>query len=506
MSFIKTPQLRHQAKEFELRKDERVWALWWEMGLGKTKVTLDVAAYQFTKGEIQCLIVMAPNAVYKNWITVEAPRHLGVPYAAIPYPKTISAEDTFRQQIFLDHTLWTDRLRVYCISYDSLGKTFHGLDYSLKVATMFKCMIVADESTALGNPSSKQTKAAKKLREMCERAWILSGTPVTESPYLAHSQIEFLDTSFWEGWGFKSLPSFKSHFGKFEWKSVGHRQEKRVPHRIGYRRLDHLNRILGTISSRLLKEDSDVELPPKTYAVRTFEMTKKQGEAYEQLRKEFYLELEAQGSVEAKLAITRIMRLQQILCGYVKVERHQVTGEVAGMPIVETETEVVDIVDPDDNPRLQLLLALIAEASHKVIVWCRFRRDVDLIMEALGDEAAVRYDGATSEKQREITLRRFKDPADSAKVLVANVQSISMGVTLIIAKTMIYYSNDFRAEPRVQSEDRNHRIGQDVPVLIIDLCAEGKTVDSKIIKSLRDKFDVAAQVTGDRYREWIEPP
>ena len=67
---------------------------------------------------------------------------------------------------------------------------------------------------------------------------------------------------------------------------------------------------------------------------------------------------------------------------------------------------------------------------------------------------------------------------------------------------MIYYSNSFSLEKRLQSEDRAHRIGQDRSVLIIDLAAE-RTVDLHVIRALREKYDIAASVTGDRLREWI---
>ena len=79
---------------------------------------------------------------------------------------------------------------------------------------------------------------------------------------------------------------------------------------------------------------------------------------------------------------------------------------------------------------------------------------------------------------------------------------MSHGVTLTVAKTVIYYTNSHSLEKRLQSEDRPHRIGQTVSVLVIDIAAE-RTVDVKMIEGLRSKFDVAASVTGDRMREWL---
>jgi SNF2 family DNA or RNA helicase len=169
----------------------------------------------------------------------------------------------------------------------------------------------------------------------------------------------------------------------------------------------------------------------------------------------------------------------------------------------KSERRTVDVVPPGENPRLKLLLELIDMATGKIIVFCRFKRDVQNICDALGD-TALRYDGSVKHGVRSGVLKRFRDPADSARVLVANVHAMSMGVTLTIAKTMIFYSNSFSLEKRLQAEDRFHRIGQTDSVNVIDIVADG-TVDLHLAKLLQEKFDVQAQVTGDRFREWIKP-
>ena len=75
-------------------------------------------------------------------------------------------------------------------------------------------------------------------------------------------------------------------------------------------------------------------------------------------------------------------------------------------------------------------------------------------------------------------------------------------MTLTAAHTMVYYSNSFDLEKRLQSEDRAHRIGQTKNVTYIDLIAVG-TVDEKIVKALRDKIDIATQVMGEDFKQWL---
>ena len=509
---IKTRQYRHQSDVYNAHKDDRFYALFWEMGLGKTKTLLDVAAHLHENGRIEALMVIAPNAVYTNWATQEAPKHLGVDYVAMTYHKATNRRDEARQLIFLDPSFEPTKLRVLCMSYDSVG-TEHGYDYAKELLETFSTMIVADESTAIKTHSAKRTKRTKNLGKLASYRWIASGTPVAESPFDIHSQIAFMAPNFWKTFGLNTFGAFKNEFGEFVLRRVsGGRQFNELKN---YRRIDRLHSIVSSVSSRLLKEDSTVELPPKSYAIRSFKMLPAQKELYHELKTSFMAELDG-GFVEAPLAITRLMRMQQITSGFVTVEAWPTStserpcdsdyGQAwdllqSGQQAPKVEPKIENLMPPWQNPRLELLSTLIDECSHKVIVWCRFRHDVDLIVHKLGD-ACVKYDGSVGRVERQSALERFNSPTSGVKVLVANVHAISQGVTLTIAKTMIYYSNSFSLEKRLQSEDRNHRIGQDSPVLIIDLVAE-QSVDGYIIKAMRDKFDVAASVTGDKLREWI---
>ena len=500
---FKTTPFSHQLAVYEAKRDALFYALFWEMGLGKSKVILDVASHLHERSQIQALVIVAPNSVYKNWIGQELPAHLATKSIAMAYPKRASRRDSAKRLIFLDPSFEPNCLRVIAISYDSIC-TEQGYEYISKLMKIYDTMLVADESTAIKTPSAVRTKRVKSLGKLALRKWICTGTPVAQSPFDVHSQIDFICPEFWQNHGLRSYSAFKNEFGEFTQRRIsGGRQ---FPELQSYRRLDYLQKILTSISSRLLKEDSEVKLPPKMYSLRTFELTDDQRSIYDQLKTEFIADMDGGAILEAPLAIVRLARLQQITSGFVSVDVVTGAGELTleddePVMIVNTERNLRNIVEPDDNPRLQLLLGVLSEVSHKVIVWCRFRRDVDNVVGALGSRC-VRYDGSVSGKDREIALDRFRDPSDSAQFFVANIQAISDGVTLTIAKTMVYYTNSFSLEKRLQSEDRFHRIGQDQSVLIIDLAAED-TVDHHVIDSLRKKFNIAAAVTGDRMRAWL---
>jgi SNF2 family DNA or RNA helicase len=67
---------------------------------------------------------------------------------------------------------------------------------------------------------------------------------------------------------------------------------------------------------------------------------------------------------------------------------------------------------------------------------------------------------------------------------------------------VIYFSNGYDLEVRLQSEDRAHRIGQTNKVTYIDIVSE-KTSDEKILVALRNKIDISTQVLAEGYKDWI---
>lgn len=501
---MKTRPYEHQATVYSEQRWSKYFALFWEMGLGKTKVIIDVASHLFYEGKIDAVLVLAPNSVYSNWTTHEVPIHLAAPVARYRFrTKEKKERDVLKRAMFVDPRteVLKGRLRFVAMSYDSI-RTEHGFEFARRIVLLHRTMIVADESTALKNPKTEQAKAAKELASHCHYRWIATGTPVAQSPFDIHSQIEFLDPEFWKRHGIRSLPAFKQEYGVFEVRRG--RGNMKFDKTVGYRRLDHLNKLIAPISSRLLKEDSTVKLPPKVYLRRAFELTAEQRRVYRELKDELIAEIDADpgGFAEAALAVVKLTRLQQVCSGFVTAtvatEEHEMED---GTIMVEAEKQVLDVIPIEDNPRLKLLKEIVEEMNHKVIVWCRFTRDVDNVIATLGADRALRYDGKVRTKEREDVLAEFSRP-NGRQFLVANVHAISMGVTLNIAKTAIYYTNSYSLEKRLQSEDRFHRIGQDQSVTVIDIEAE-ETVDEQVVEALRKKFDIAGQVTGDRIREWL---
>ena len=113
----------------------------------------------------------------------------------------------------------------------------------------------------------------------------------------------------------------------------------------------------------------------------------------------------------------------------------------------------------------------------------------------------VDYYGLTPQEERQENIKKFQKD-ENCRFIVGTPQTGGYGITLTQANTVIYYSNGYDLEKRLQSEDRAHRIGQTKSVTYVDLITED-TVDEKIVKALRDKINIASEVMGEELKEWI---
>jgi hypothetical protein len=464
---FKTEPFEHQRKTFYLSRDQKVFALLMEQGTGKTKVVIDNSAYLYSKGEISALVVIAPNGVHRNWIR-EVDTHLPdwcehqiTYYKSGMNKKEIEAFESVRFS--------KDCLKIFTFNVEAFTspKAVHWME---KILLSNDVMLVVDESTRIKTPGAKRTKLITKFGKQAKYKRILTGTPITKNAADVYAQFKFLDPQIL---GYDSFYSFRNQYcvmGGFEQRQI-----------IAYKNLDELSRNVEGHSFRVLKKDC-LDLPPKIYQRHFVEMSERQKKMYNTMKKGFIAELEG-NVIEAPEAITRLLRLQQILCGW-----------------FPTENERVQPID-EKNPRIEALKDVLEGIESKVIIWARFRADIRAIERLLGD-LAVSYHGGVDSDARELAIERFqKDPA--IRYFIGTPQAGGTGLTLTAAEYAIYYSNSFDLEQRLQSEDRCHRIGTKNNVTYIDIECQ-KSIDSKIIKALRDKKNIADIITKDPISIFLE--
>jgi SNF2 family DNA or RNA helicase len=112
------------------------------------------------------------------------------------------------------------------------------------------------------------------------------------------------------------------------------------------------------------------------------------------------------------------------------------------------------------------------------------------------------YFGDTEAEDRQDIVTKFQDPNSELRFFVGNPRTGGYGLTLTAANLVVYYSNSFDLEVRLQSEDRAHRIGQTQKVTYVDLIAKD-TMDEYIVNALRKKINIAGEVLGEQFKKWI---
>jgi Mesyanzhinovviridae DNA helicase len=492
MTYVpETEHLSHQRRIFDATASRATFALLWEQGTGKTKPTIDTAASLYEAGEIDCLVVVAPNGVHRNWKSDELPKHLPkrlhdkVVCEFWESNKANNKGFKGKMKALLMHR----GLSILLLSYDNVV-TKNGKDFLWKVLRQRKCMYVLDESQNIKSPGAKRTKSIVASGRYAAYKRILTGTPIGGGgPFDIYAQLKFLDEHFWKPHGFADYNVFKRHFGVWftaeDCKRL-HGYDPGYDKLVEYVNLDQLQRIVATVSDRVLKTDV-LDLPPKLFSKRYYELNKEQATAYKELVDNYEIEFKDGARVDGQLAITRLLRLHQICCGY-----------------AQTDDEEPARLLGDHNPLLDAVVEEAKGSTSQGIIWARFTRDIDQVMEALG-KIAVRYDGTITDDEAERNKREFQE--GSIQWFVGNPQKGGTGLTLIQAKTMMFMSNGFKLIDRLQAEDRAHRFGLQWPVDYIDfvglLPGGGQTISGKVIKALRQHYDIARQITGDELREWI---
>jgi SNF2 family DNA or RNA helicase len=497
---FKTEPYKHQKDLFYQTRESESFGFLWEMGAGKSKIIADSAGHLYGGGKITGLLIVAPNGVARNWIINEIPKHLPDHYERImAYWASSPTKDEASNLKALQGN--KSGLRILSMNVEAFA-TDRGKKFAMDFLCSFRSMMVIDESTTIKNHSAVRTKAILKMAIQAPYRRILTGTPVTNNPLDVFTQFYFLDPEILHCGSFYA---FQSQYAIM--KEMSLKDGKRFKTVVGYQRMDELQKLIAPHSHRITKEEC-LDLPPKIYQRRYVELSKNQIRLYDQLRKEVIAKLDGQ-FITAPLALTKILRLQQIVGGFWTPEEvvddnmtyEQLMDPTYSVPELLREPVAID----EKNPRVEALIEVLSEVtSGKVIIWARFRAEISAIASAVKAKwgnVAVEYHGGVKSQDRMDAISRFQEDP-TIQIFIANAQSAGMGLTLTAATTVIYYSNSFNYSDRAQSEDRAHRIGQVKPVTYIDMIA-ANTVDEKIIKALQEKQDYARIITGDSMKEWI---
>lgn len=491
---FKTDPYLHQLREFEASADLPARALFWQMRTGKSKVVIDTACHLYREREIDAVVVVAPNGVHENWLRRELPIHhwdsvdrrelawrtRTAGTAMAKETGWVSKED--RERWRHEHEAWWDKARAMLKSRDLAWFTFNSESMTrddvrrliARIVRNRRLLIVFDESHDFRRPGSKRTKMARALARKCPYRRILTGTPVTNSPLHAFSQYELLEPG---ALGFSKYGDFKDRYAEYTMES--NRRGHRYPVLKEYRNLDELQERMAPWSSVVLRSDCH-DLPDLVRRTRDVAMSDEQLRLYRELHRTFVLEVDGQ-EVSVGESAARLAKLQQVVSGF----------------LIDEFKDVHTI--PGPCPRLDAVSDEVYLCPGKIIVWCRFREDMDRVANRLTADGheVVQYHGRTSDDEKARVRELFAPGAENE--VKALVGWPAQGLDLSAAAEIVWYSHTFDAIMREQADERATAIGGE-NVSVVDVRVAG-SVDDYILDNVLDKVSVAEALAGSGMQE-----
>ena len=472
---FKTKPYAHQMTALEKSWNKESYAYFMEMGTGKTKVLIDNMAMLYDKGKVDGALIIAPKGVIGTWYNQEIPTHL--PDHIENVSVLWQANITKGQQEKLNELLKSsDKLHILIMNVEALS-TSKGTDFAESFLRTHNTIMAIDESTTIKNSSAKRTKNILKLGPQSKYRRIMTGSPITKNPLDLYSQCEFLSSWLLD---FASFYAFRNRYA--EMKTI-HAQGRSIQVVNFFKNIGELSEKLKGFSYRVLKEDC-LDLPDKIYVKRNVALTEEQSKLYKQMKTTALAILNGKQTTTVTV-LTQLMRLHQITCGHFTAD--------------DGSTQNIK------SNRINELMNVLEEVEGKAIIWANYQKDMFEIKKAIekeyGEGSVVDYYGLTPQEDRQPNIKRFQEDPE-CRFFVGTPQTGGYGITLTQANTVVYYSNGYDLEKRLQSEDRAHRIGQKKSVTYVDLMADD-TVDEKIVKALRKKINIASEVLGEELRDWI---
>ena len=398
------------------------------------------------RGEINNVLILGPKSVLTVW--EEEFKNFLIPYTIVHDPLTPSSKQ--------------EKLTICLTNYESLRR-YKGKASKLKKSYDF---VIADESHRIKNHNSIQSKQTYFLSRNAKYRLALSGTPKGNSDWDFIGQYRFIDDSIF---GYKIKDIREKYFRQCGW--MGHDLELQP------QKKEEFYELVREHSFRITKGEA-LDLPEMTETKIRVELSPTTMKAYKKLVEDKLLEL-VDSTIEADLAVKLVTKLQQICCGFIYDEEH-------------TPIEI-------GNDKIKYLKEILEDhANEKVVIFCKYTHEIDMISKALrGKVNHIVYD---SRSKIDGWLEFVRNPY--LKVLIAQIKKGGTGLNLQCASTVIFFSLSYSYIDLSQAKDRVHRNGQTKKVSIYYLLGKD-TIEENIYKVLQKKKSGAKQILDD-YRNAVK--
>lgn len=549
----------HQKEAIERYKTENDIALFFEMGCGKSFTTLQIAQEKYKAGQIEALLIVAPNDVHRQWFDELVfgvdKDHDGIMWQELQVDFEAQCVGGRGGQPELYPFEREDTFKFISVNVDTFS-TPHKWEPIVQWCNQHNTMIAIDEATVIKNHDSKRSQrllyefndtlrkgkriiANTKKSNTVVRA-VLTGTPVTNGPIDLWSIMEFVEPSYFN----RNYYSFRSYYGMFTklnvmaggvprdiqvlltektWQGVHDCQDYGTAYATfgvtedTYMTIKHQDKFMGPYkhADELREKLNDVatfkkltdcvDMPPVKYIVRKVGMSPAQQAAYDTMKKDYLVQYnDYLATASNKLIVS--LRLQQISSGFIMGHKDADDKSWDISTFADIDVSALDGVDVmpnevvwlgDSNPKLDALMNDIAEIDKPILILTRYSA-----------EAAKIHDMCIKAGYRTGLFTGWKvvggvDDFKEGKldILVANSNKISRGFNLQVAHTTLFYSNTFSMEVRQQAEFRTFRMGQTHTCLYIDYSAAD--VDDTIINAIAMKKNLLEYIREKDVKEVV---
>ena len=472
----------HQAHEFLVGRSKKARALLWPMRSGKSKAIIDKADFNFNQHVINGAIVLAPCGVHLSWVLTHLPTHSrSGQYKAFAWvtPKRANFEQIEKLNALYRHP----GMKWMTINKEALNHPDCQKAIRLFIkACSRKFMLIVDESHHFARPGAKRTRLARGLSKLAAIRQIATGTIILNSPLRAFSQYEILHPC---ALGFEMYKPFKEHFAVLEQRGLPNIRRKREVV-VGYKNMDELREKMSKWSSVVVREDIH-DMPDLIRTERPVVMSDLQRRAYLEMVGRHLVELSDGHTVSAREGGARVMKLHQIVMGY-----------------VVDETSGIHEVDPDAPIYDALIEQVGGTLPGKCIVWCRFREDVRRVVNKLEYNGytgkVLEYHGGVPMDEREPLRLQFQnDP--NIFVLVGTLGTGGEGLDFSAADAVIFFSVTPNTVQVVQGEERATAVGGK-SVAVVRITTPGTVVD-RLYDIIDNNSKLADSVSGRGLRELL---
>lgn len=494
-------------------------ALWLDMGLGKTYISLLYFLHRYHEG-CRTFLVVCPTTVFTSWI-LEAEELYG---QNVPH-QVVLAHGPKKQKLLTNLRFNPpNNLTIIVTSYESLASVYGHLKELPISATIF------DEASKIKSYTAKRSKDALRLaRAKPEMAChLLSGTPSTKSVEGFYPLYELLGAgrsgspdyvtfcktylqqitlsrcitsdghtvfiraekfSDYERWMNTNCPpgSNTSYRHQGYVLDTHNRYANSTKHikikntfakTVGAKNLEKLRLVTLSNAYCLKKENVALDLPEKMHIIREVPMSAEITAAYKKFIIDNIVELNSTRFSFSNASSPHV-KLHQICNGF-----FYDTGHVPHYF--------------ESQPKIDELMEILNEAgSQKIVIWSPFRPQIARVAQALKENEIehVILHGDVAPADRPKIINKFRREPD-IRCLIANPEVAGMGLTLVESHLAVVMTNWFKPDTRSQLIDRLHRIGQTEPVTVIDLVTP-QTLEGRILHSLKNDIEIEGQlITG----------